>query len=85
MLTQFISGAILAGFCTAGLFFLRFWRKSRDPLFAKFAIAFFLLGAERFLLLEFSPNDEHGEYIFFTRLAAYLIIIFAIIDKNRKK
>ena len=41
---------------TAGLFFLRFWRKTRDRLFAIFACAFWLMGVN-WLLLAFTDPD----------------------------
>lgn len=43
-LFDFLSGAITLGFLVAGLFFLRFWRRTHDRLFLAFAIAFALLG-----------------------------------------
>ena len=44
MLSNFLSGAITMGFLAGGLFFLRFWRETRDQLFLTFAVAFWLLG-----------------------------------------
>ena len=41
---DFLSGAITLGFLVAALFFLRFWRRTRDNLFLAFAAAFALLG-----------------------------------------
>lgn len=82
-LALFVSGAVLLGYVVAGLFFLRFWRQTRDRLFAGFATAFFLFAAER-LLLVFSPSDlSHQPHVYVTRLIAFLIIIWAIWDKNR--
>ena len=78
-----ISGAIVMGYGVAGLFFLRFWRETRDRLFFIFAGAFWLLGLQR-LALAFSRNmveDDTGLYL--VRLFAYLLILGAIVDKNR--
>ena len=41
---DFLSGAVALGFFTCCLFFLRFWRRTRDGLFLAFALAFSLLG-----------------------------------------
>ena len=38
----FLDGAIAMGCLIAGLFFLRFWRDSRDGLFLNFALAFWI-------------------------------------------
>jgi hypothetical protein len=78
-----ISGAIGMGYAVAGLFFLRFWRETRDRLFLIFAGAFWLLGLQR-LALAFSRNmveDDTGLYL--VRLFAFLLILAAIVDKNR--
>jgi hypothetical protein len=78
-----ISGAIVMGYGVAGLFFLRFWRETRDRLFLIFAGAFWLLGAQR-LALAFSGTmveDDTGLYL--VRLFAFLLILGAIVDKNR--
>jgi hypothetical protein len=37
---DFVAGAVTMGFAVAGLFFLRFWRRTTDGLFLAFAAAF---------------------------------------------
>lgn len=85
MFNQFLHGAIGLGFVLGGLFFLQFWRKTRDRLFAIFAIAFWVLSVERVLLAMTNPTDENRWYIYLVRLFAFLLIIIAIVDKNRSK
>ena len=46
----FLSGAVAVAFVVAGLFFLRFWKRTRDGLFVAFALAFWLLGLTQALL-----------------------------------
>lgn len=78
-----VSGAIAMGYGVAGLFFLRFWRETRDRLFLIFAGAFWILGLQR-LALAFSRDmveDHTGLYL--VRLFAFLLILGAIVDKNR--
>ena len=80
---QFLTGAMAMASCVAMLFFLRFWRESRDRLFLMFATAFLLLGLTRLgLALALDPNEEQT-YLYWIRLAAYLLILTAIVDKNR--
>ena len=82
-LYDFLSGAVALGFLVCGLFFLRFWRRTRDPLFLAFALAFGLLGlGQTILALASIPTEERGS-IFLVRLAAFAIIISAILRKNR--
>lgn len=79
---DFLSGAISMGFLVCGLFFLRFWSRSRDELFLGFAVAFALLSiAQASLSLTGVPVEERS-WIYLLRLAAFLIIILAIWRKN---
>lgn len=79
----FLSGAIFLGFLVIGWFFLSFWRRTGDRLFAMFGGAFFLLSIERLVLVLVSPEYEFRPYLFTLRLLAFLIIIAAIVDRNR--
>lgn len=78
-----ISGAILLGFWAIGVFFSRFWRASGDRFFGFFAIAFWLLAVERLVLIFLDPAHEMRPYVYAIRLIAFLVIIYAIFDKNR--
>ena len=81
---DFLSGVIVALAVVAALAFLRFWRQSHDRLFGFFAGAFALYGLNH-LLLTFNPRDsEIRPYLYLIRLAAFLLIIVGILDKNRK-
>ncbi|HKP74437.1 MAG TPA: DUF5985 family protein [Longimicrobiaceae bacterium] len=79
----FISGLLVAGDAVAGLFFLRFWRRSGDRLFAWFAAAFWLLGAQRAALAALQPGEQGATWLYVVRLVAFLLILAAVIDKNR--
>ncbi len=79
----FLIGMIAAASLIAGLFFLRFWRETRDRLFLIFAIAFWLLALTRFALVRL--HDEEHHYVYWIRLAAFVLILLAIIDKNRPR
>ena len=67
----------------AGLFFFRFWRESRDRLFAFFGAAFWVLALSWTLLALINPSDETRPYIYAIRLVAFLLMIIGMIDKNR--
>lgn len=82
-MTMLISGAIVAAYAVAGLFFLRFWTETSDRLFGIFAIAFWMLGVQRLLLaLQLDPTDGHV-WVYLLRLLAFVLILGAIVDKNR--
>lgn len=77
-------GMIATASAVAALFFLRFWRETGDRLFVMFAISFFLLGITRFGLVISQDYIEGQTYWYWVRLAAFLLILFAIVDKNRR-
>ena len=82
-LYDFLSGAVAFGFLVCGLFFLRYWRRTRDQLFLAVALAFALLGAgQAILALGNIPTEERGS-IYLLRLAAFALILIAILRKNR--
>ena len=66
-----------------GLVFLRVWRRTADALFAFFSAAFWLLALSWFLLALFSPTEEARPYVYGIRLVAFLLIIVAVVQKNR--
>lgn len=84
MLKIFLHGATVMGSVACALFFLRFWRQSRDRLFAFFGLAFAALAANWTVLTLFDATDETRHYIYLLRLVAFGLIIFGIWDKNRK-
>ncbi len=84
MVTAFLAGAITFGFGLAALFFLRFWRDTRDALFLSFCVAFLLLGIAQAILELGGIPDEQRAWVFVLRLAAFGIILAAIIRKNRE-
>lgn len=83
-LFDFLSGAVSMGFVVAGLFFLRFWKRTHDGLFLAFALAFWLLGLTQALLALANMPVEERSWVYLFRLAAFLIILGAIIRKNRR-
>lgn len=81
-LNAFLSGAITAGFVVASVFFLSFWRRTRDSLFAAFGAAFLLLAANQALITLAGIPEEHRSWVYLLRLAAFALLIIAIIRKN---
>ncbi len=81
-LNTFLMGANTLGCALASLFFLRARRRTRDPLFAAFAAAFFLLGVGQGLGAMTSYLEDEIPWVFLLRLAAFALIIVAIAGKN---
>ena len=82
MIDAFLLGAIAAASFTACLFFLRFWKDSRDILFLAFAIFFLVEGGNRVALLFFAKPNEGSPWIYGVRLVALILILAAIVRKN---
>ncbi|MFL6234182.1 MAG: DUF5985 family protein [Thermoanaerobaculia bacterium] len=80
---DFLNGVAAAGSLGVGLFFLRLWRETRDRFFALFGLAFWILALNWLALLWSAPVDEHRHFFYLIRLLAFLLIIAAIVDKNR--
>ena len=81
-ITTFFSGAVMMGFLVAAAFFVRFYQTTRDRLFRTFSFAFLLLAAERVVLLFVPVDAESYSAVYLFRLAAFLCILVAIVDKN---
>lgn len=82
VLNIFLAGMVTAGFLTAGLFFARFWVRSRDALFLAFSAAFWLLAANQALVVLVPEPDRTASWYYLLRVAAFLLIAAAIVRKN---
>ncbi len=79
----FLSGVLMMGCLVLAVFFWRFWVRTGDRFFIMFSIAWVLLGAERLGLALRNTPEEPRAGMYFIRLAAFLLIIGAILYKNR--
>ena len=85
MLEGFLLGVIVTASLTAALFFLKFWRATRDGLFLAFAIAFLIEGLNRAGVLLLERPNEGSPIVYLVRLLAFLLIAAAIVRKNREQ
>lgn len=81
---EYASGAITMGYLIAGLFFLRFWFRTRDALFAAFAAAFWLLALNQAVTTLSGVPREELSWIYLLRVAAFSLIIAAVVRKNMR-
>jgi uncharacterized membrane protein HdeD (DUF308 family) len=80
----FLHGATCMGCLVAALYFLRFWRDTRERLFVLFGVAFMVLALNRAALALSHPTAESTPYFYLARLFAFLLIAYAVVDKNRR-
>jgi hypothetical protein len=84
-MNDILIGAIAMASLIVALFFLRFWRSTRDRFFLYFALSFFIEGFNRIVLSPASaPADEVQDFVYYVlRLVAYGLILVAVWEKNR--
>lgn len=78
----FLLGVVATSSLVAGIFFLRFWRRTRDFLFLAFAIAFLVEALNRLGMLREAQPNEGSPWHYLVRLLAFLLILAAILRKN---
>jgi drug/metabolite transporter superfamily protein YnfA len=83
MTADFVSGATMAAALVIALVFFRYWRQTRDRLFLMFALGFLVFSVSRLILAFLDEDDEGRVFVYGLRLLAFLLILAAIIDKNR--
>ena len=85
----FLSGIATATFAFSSIFFLKFWKASRDSFFLYFCIACGLLAIERVVILlathqHVGPHQaEISIWVYMIRLLAFGVILTAVVTKNR--
>ena len=75
MIEGFLLGVIATASFAAGVFFLKFWRETRDSLFLLFALAFLVEGLNRTVFLALPHPNEGWPGIYLVRCFAFLLIL----------
>ncbi|MGC1870262.1 MAG: DUF5985 family protein [Acidobacteriaceae bacterium] len=81
----FLLGCITASSLIIGLFFLKFWRATRDVLFLAFAVFFVVQGGSHAFVVSLSYPNEGSFWLFLVRLVSILVVLGAILWKNASK
>lgn len=80
---DFLTGFATCGALAVTVYFLRLWRDTRDRFFALFGLAFGIFAAD-WVLFTFVPAlAANRSYL--GRLVGFLVIVAAIVDKNRAR
>jgi len=79
---DFLAGSLTFAFIVAAIFFLRFWKQTRDRLFLNFALAFGLFALNQIGAAWLGAEDERIAYVYLLRVLGYGLILFAIVGKN---
>jgi len=81
----FLLGVITTSSLVASLFFLRFWRSTKDLLFLAFAVFFVIEGGSHAFVVSLSHPNEGSVWLFLVRLLSILAVLGAILWKNSSK
>ena len=79
---NYLSGAVTLAYVVAAIYFFQFWRRSAEPLFVAFAIAFALLALNQLTTFVLGSTDERGNYAYVLRVLAFVLILIGIVAKN---
>lgn len=82
-MTLFMWGACAMASAVIAVFFWTFYRNTADRLLAMFSLAFGSLSLHWVGLAIAQPAEDTRHYFYVLRLLAFLLIIAAIVDKNR--
>ena len=82
VLDTFLLGFIAASSLFAGIFFLRFWRETRDSLFLAFSAFFLIQSVLSAVVLDLPEPNEGTPWIFTLRLVSVAGVLGAILGKN---
>ena len=85
VLDFFLLGFIAACSLVAGLFFFKFWRATRDPLFLAFLVFLVVQGCTNAAVLELAHPNEGNIIVFGFRLFSVAVVLAAILWKNMAK
>ena len=84
VLNSFLQGAAAMGCIVAGLFFIKYWRSTRDRFFLFFVAAFWAFALNWIGLAVAQPSIESTHWFYLLRLLAFVLIIAGIVDKNHR-
>jgi hypothetical protein len=82
---DFFAGMITMGYFVASAFFFRFWVRTADALFMAFSVAFLLMAISSALTALLALPYEERSWLYVIRLAAFSLLIGAILSKNLQK
>ena len=79
---ELLAGGLVVASAIVGLVFLRYWKTTRDAFFLYFAVAFWLQGGQYLYSGLAGPSNEHLPVAYLLRMAAFVLIVTAIVRKN---
>lgn len=82
---EFLRGATMMAELGIALFFIQYWGETKDRIFIYFSAAFVFMAVSQIVVVLFGEGADFAPFAYLLRVAAFLLIIFAIVDKNLPK
>jgi hypothetical protein len=82
-INAYLLGGIAVSCLGIGVFFLGYWRSSRDRFFLFMALSFWIEAVNRTIMAVTGSWSEDAPVNYLIRLLSYALILIAIWDKNR--
>lgn len=83
-MNQLLLGALAMAFFVIAMFFVRFFARTADRFFAFLGTAFAIMSINQVVLGILGEDSEYHSWVYLLRLAAFVLILIGIYDKNRR-
>ena len=78
-----LNGSISMASLVIAMFFLHYWTRTNDRFFLLFSLSFFIQSLNRVLMVLLPGASESSALFYSIRIFSYLLILYAVVDKNR--
>jgi hypothetical protein len=82
---DFLRGATMMAELGIAVFLFKYWKETSDRLFIFFSVAFVILAISQKVVFIFGDRGEFAPYAYYMRLAAFILILLGILEKNLPK
>lgn len=82
-MAEFMRGATMMAEAGISLFFLKYWKETRDPLFLYFALGFCVMAISQLVVCIAKDSSEFGPIGYGIRASAFILLLLGIFEKNK--
>jgi Family of unknown function (DUF5985) len=80
----YVWGVLATGSLMVAMFFLHYWRSSRERLFVFFSAAFALMALQWTASALSGTDEARHAYLLILRILAFVCIIAGVLERNRR-
>lgn len=82
-MADFIRGATMMAEAGVSLFFLKYWKETKDRLFFYFALSFCIMAISQLIVCIAKDSGEYAPIGYGIRASAFVLLLLGIFEKNR--